>query len=611
MAPLDLREDASPAESLPELDAAHLELLEAVKPPDDPPRRKLRKRLGEQLMDAGLIDATQLKEALDHQQVHGGRLGSILVTLGFLSEDALNTELGKQLGLAVCGVESIDPPGELLSRISPAIMRKHEMVPLSLQDRHLVVGMVDPGNVNAIDDLRFILDCRTVEVRLITESTFRRFLNTRFATAMLMDSISGDDSLESTRVGLGPEMDSAGGAERVQQVEDDADDPPVVRLVNYLLLTAVDRRASDIHIEPYETFFRVRFRIDGRLYTVLTPPLRMHQATVSRIKILAGMDISHRRRPQDGHIMIQVGKDPLHFRVSTLPTTYGEKCVIRLLKKEAHLADLGQLGFGRDQLEDVKRIIRQPQGLVLVTGPTGSGKTTTLHAMLNDINEPETNIVTVEDPVESTIPGINHVQIEERGGVSFASALRSILRQDPDVVFIGEMRDEEVANIAVKAALTGHLVMSTLHTNGVIETFGRLADMNLEPFLLASSLRMILAQRLMRRVCPSCAEQRPITKAIATEFGLTEEQVAHAHIRQGTGCPRCMNTGYRGRVAVYETIVPDTNIGDILRRGGDEIALRDAADYAGVVWMYKAGIDRALAGESTFEEVRRVLLKSH
>ncbi|RME21923.1 MAG: type II secretion system protein GspE [Deltaproteobacteria bacterium] len=610
MAPLDLREDVATDESLPELDASHIELIEAVKPPDDPPRRKLRKRLGQQLLEAGLIDAAQLKEALDYQQVHGGRLGSILVTLGFLSEDDLNTELAKQLGLQVCGVESINPPAELLSRVPAALIRKHEVVPLSLQDRHLVVGMVDPGNVQAIDELRFVLDCRTVDVQLITETTFRRFLNTRFATAMLMDSISGDAHLEDTPVGLGPELHTAGGEERRDPVLDDADDPPVVRLVNYLLLAAVERRASDIHIEPYETFFRARFRIDGRLYTVLTPPLRMHQATISRIKILAGMDISDRRRPQDGHIMMEVGGDPLHFRVSTLPTTYGEKCVIRLLKKEAHLADLGQLGFSPAQLSEVRRIIRQPQGLVLVTGPTGSGKTTTLHAMLNDINEPETNIVTVEDPVESTIPGINHVQIEERGGVSFASALRSILRQDPDVVFIGEMRDEEVARIAIKAALTGHLVMSTLHTNGVIETFGRLADMNLEPYLLASSLRMVLAQRLLRRVCPACAEKRPVTRDLIEEFGLTEEQVAHAHLRVGTGCSRCMNTGYRGRVAVYESIVPNTDIGDILRRGGDEIALREAAERAGVVWMFQAGIARALAGESTFDEVRRVLSRS-
>ncbi len=346
------------------------------------------------------------------------------------------------------------------------------MVPLTYVDRHLVVGMTDPGNMAALDDLRFIVACKSIDVQLITETTFRRFLNTRFATALLMDSISGDSGLSSTDVGKGPAYESA-GADELSDHTDESDDPPVVRLVNYLLLNAVDRRASDIHLEPYETFFRVRYRIDGRLFTVLTPPLRMHRPVVSRVKVISGMDIAVRRRPQDGHIMIKIGKEAIHFRVSTLPTTYGEKCVIRLLKKEAHLADLGRLGFRPDQLEEVKRAARLPQGLVLVTGPTGSGKTTTLHAMLNLINEPETNIVTVEDPVESAIPGINHVQVEGKGGVTFASALRSILRQDPDVVFVGEMRDEEVASIAIKAALTGHLVLSTLHTNGVVETFNQ------------------------------------------------------------------------------------------------------------------------------------------
>jgi type IV pilus assembly protein PilB len=472
------------------------------------------------------------------------------------------------------------------------------------------VGMTDPGNFAALDDLRFIISCRTVEVQLITETTFRRFLNTRFATAMLMDSIAGDDNLGATEVGLGPAWESAGGEEGEGGVDDEAQDPPVVRLVNYLLLNSIDRRASDIHIEPYETFFRIRYRIDGRLFTVLTPPLRMHRAVVSRIKVLSGMDISIRRKPQDGHIMIKVGKESVHFRVNTLPTTYGEKCVIRLLKKEAHLADLARLGFRPDQLEEVKKAARLPQGLVLVTGPTGSGKTTTLHAILNLINEPETNIVTVEDPVESAIPGINHVQVEERGGVTFASALRAILRQDPDVVFVGEMRDEEVSNIAIKASLTGHLVLSTLHTNGVLESFNRLIDMGLEPFLLASSLRLILAQRLMRRLCPHCSEQLPIPLKVVREFGLDKEQVDTAHYREARGCDRCMDTGYRGRVAVYESIVPNQRIGDILRQGGDELELRKAAEDMNVVWMYEAGIARALAGETTFDEVRRVLVKT-
>jgi type IV pilus assembly protein PilB len=595
---------------LPELQADDLEILEQVAPRDDPSRRKRRPRLGEQLINAKLINAEQLMEALAHQKAHGGRLGSILVTMGHLDDKILEAQLGRQLGLEVCEVESIDPPAEVMRLLPERLIRRYELVPISFEDGHLMVGMTDPGNFAALDDLRFIISCRTVEVQLITETTFRRFLNTRFATAMLMDSIAGDDNLGATEVGLGPAWESAGGEEGEGGVDDEAQDPPVVRLVNYLLLNSIDRRASDIHIEPYETFFRIRYRIDGRLFTVLTPPLRMHRAVVSRIKVLSGMDISIRRKPQDGHIMIKVGKESVHFRVNTLPTTYGEKCVIRLLKKEAHLADLARLGFRPDQLEEVKKAARLPQGLVLVTGPTGSGKTTTLHAILNLINEPETNIVTVEDPVESAIPGINHVQVEERGGVTFASALRAILRQDPDVVFVGEMRDEEVSNIAIKASLTGHLVLSTLHTNGVLESFNRLIDMGLEPFLLASSLRLILAQRLMRRLCPHCSEQLPIPLKVVREFGLDKEQVDTAHYREARGCDRCMDTGYRGRVAVYESIVPNQRIGDILRQGGDELELRKAAEDMNVVWMYEAGIARALAGETTFDEVRRVLVKT-
>jgi type IV pilus assembly protein PilB len=601
--------DPTADQALPELAAKDLELLEQIKAPDDPPRRKRRPRLGEQLIDAGLIEPEQLQAALAHQKAHGGRLGSVLLTMGLLDDKILEAQLGKQLGLEVCEVESVDPPVEVLGKIPEKLIRRYEMVPLSFEDRHLVVGMTDPGNMAALDDLRFIVACKSIEVQLITETTFRRFLNTRFATAMLMDSIAGDDGLSAQEVGLGPAMESAGGEEG-ELTDDNEGDPPVVRLVNYLLLNAIDRRASDIHIEPYETFFRIRYRIDGRLFTVLTPPLRLHRPVVSRIKVISGMDIAVRRKPQDGHIMIKLGKEAVHYRVSNLPTTYGEKCVIRLLKKEAHLADLGRLGFRRDQLDEVKRAARLPQGLVLVTGPTGSGKTTTLHAMLNLINEPETNIVTVEDPVESAIPGINHVQVEPKGGVTFATALRSILRQDPDVVFVGEMRDEEVSHIAIKAALTGHLVLSTLHTNGVVETFNRLIDMNLDPSLLANSLRLVLAQRLMRRLCTDCSEQTPMPLRVVTDFGLTKEQVDTAHYREARGCSRCMDTGYRGRVAVYESIVPNQRIGDILRKGGDERELRQAANEMNVVWMYEAGVARALAGETTFDEVHRVLVQT-
>jgi type II secretory ATPase GspE/PulE/Tfp pilus assembly ATPase PilB-like protein len=324
------------------------------------------------------------------------------------------------------------------------------------------------------------------------------------------------------------------------------------------------------------------------------------------VKVMAEMDISERRKPLDGHIELPSAEEELHFRVSTLPVVHGEKCVIRLLRKEGHLADLARLGFDKHQHKQIVTASALPQGLILVTGPTGSGKTTTLHAVLNHINDPDTNIVTIEDPVEQTLPGINHVQVQEKGGVTFSSALRAILRQDPDIVFVGEMRDPEVAAIAVKAALTGHLVLSTLHTNGTAETFARLADMGLPSYLVASSVQLVVAQRLVRRVC-SCAVPAPIDTELVERFGLTEEQLVSAVLKKPVGCPRCHGTGYKGRVAVYEMVAPSPALREVLRTGGGETEIIAAMNAEGVKWMWDSGVARALAGETTLEEVARTI----
>ncbi len=555
-----------------------------------------RPKLGDMLVDSRLIDEEQLSHALHHQQVHGGRIGSILVTLGYLEESRLTSTLGRQLGVDMADVESFDPPPEVLARIPEKLIRRYEVIPLAQRGRNLVIGATDPRNVTAMDDIRFAAGAARLEIRMITEATFQRFLETRFASKVLLKEIAEDRSLDGI---LEPRAPRTGSEESEQA--------PVVRLVSYLLTQAVESRASDIHIEPFETYIRIRFRIDGRLYTVLTVPQRMHRAIISRIKVLADMDISLQRRPQDGHITLDRGDDTLHFRISTLPTVFGEKCVLRLLKREHQLTDIARLGFCLEQLEWVREASRATHGLILVTGPTGSGKTTTLHAILNDINEAGTNIITLEDPVESTIPGVNHVQISDRG-VDFPGALRAILRQDPDVMMIGEVRDVEVGRIALRAALTGHLVLSTLHTNGVIETVTRLVDMGLEPYLLAGSLNMIIAQRLVRRVCPSCSCVEPVWSELIDEFGLTDEQVQSAVYRRPVGCEQCFQTGYRGRVAIYETLVPSEPVRRILRRGGDEQDLINAARQEGMVWMRQAAIARALAGETSFDEVRRVPL---
>lgn len=554
------------------------------------------KMLGDMLVSARLINPEQLTLALRHQQVHGGRIGSILVTLGYLEESRLTSALGRQLGVDMADVESVEPSPEALARVPEKLIRRYEVIPLALRGRVLVLGATDPRNVTALDDIRFAAGVARIAVQMITEATFQRFLAARFASQVLLKEISEDASLDAILELRGPRS----GSEDLEQA-------PVVRLVGYLLSRAVETRASDIHIEPFETYIRIRYRIDGRLYTVLTVPCRLHRPVLSRIKVLADMDISQQHRPQDGHITMESGDDILHFRISTLPTVFGEKCVLRLLKRDHLLTDIARLGFSERQLDAVRMISRATQGLILVTGPTGSGKTTTLHAILNDINDAGSNIITLEDPVESTIPGVNHVQISNRG-VDFPHALRSILRQDPDVIMVGEIRDVEVGRIALRAALTGHLVLSTLHTNGVIETVARLVDMGLEPYLLASSVKMIVAQRLVRRVCSSCSSVVPISVEVVEEFELTEEQLRSAVYQQAVGCERCFNSGYRGRVAIYEALVPSETVRRILRRGGDEQELINVARQEGMVWMRQAALARALAGETSFDEVRRVPL---
>jgi type IV pilus assembly protein PilB len=503
--------------------------------------------------------------------------------------------------LGACDLESINPPPEVLRLLPESMVRALEAIPLQVTGSVLELAMTDPANAAAIAAVRQRTGFAHVEPRLVTESTFRRFMATRFATALLIEELAAD----SGELPAGADAEAQALERRIRETDADAALPLVVRLGNYLLEQAVEQRASDIHVEPYDGFCRVRFRVDGAMYTVLTPPQRLHTPLVSRLKIMAGLDISDRRRPQDGHLVRKRGAEETHFRLSTLPTVHGEKCVLRLLKKEAHLADLGRLGFMPEQLAIIQRAARLPQGLVLVTGPTGSGKTTTLHAMLNYVNEPDINIVSLEDPVEATIPGVNHVQVNARAGLDFAAVLRSVLRQDPDVVFVGEMRDAEVAGIAMEASMTGHLVLSTLHTNGVIETFARLADIGVAPHLLAPALQLVVAQRLLRRPCDRCSERHAIGAATAREFGLSPAQVAVGVFRVPRGCRRCLDTGYRGRTAVYEILAMDSAIRRTVHRGGDTDAIRDAA--GSVTWLREAGIARALAGETTFDEVRRVL----
>ena len=558
--------------------------------PPVPAPAPARRRIGELLVAAGLINADDLAQALDWQKVHGGKLGAALVALGKLTDEQLTGGLAAQLGLAVCDLETLSPPAEVLSLLPEAMLREHHVLPLAVQGRALVLGMVDSQDQKAAEAVYRHTGFRNIEPRLVTEGSFQRFLDSHFTSP---------DVVHEIQAALGEAAPVI--LEKGVPVKDGT---AVVRFVEWLLRYAVKLGASDIHLEPFEDFLRIRLRIDGSLRTILTPGTHLAQPLISRIKVLAEMDISERRKPQDGHIELPSATEELHFRVSTLPVVHGEKCVIRLLRKEAHLADLSRLGFTKDQLEIIKSVAAMPQGLLLVTGPTGSGKTTTLHAVLNHINDPDVNIVTIEDPVEQTLHGINHVQVQEKGGVTFASALRSILRQDPDIVFIGEMCDPEVSAIAVKAALTGHLVLSTLHTNGTAETFARLGDMGIPSYLVASSVQLVVAQRLVRRLC-TCARPTGIDAALVDRFRIQPEQLRAAVFKEPVGCPRCMNQGYKGRVAIYELVAPSPALREVLRRGGDESAILKTLAEEGMRWMWDAGVSRALAGDTTLEEIAR------
>lgn len=582
-------------------------------PPDSSPGvRPKKKRLGEILVDAGVVDDAAVMRALAVQKMGGGRLGSILVNLRLCTEDQIRSALTSQLGIEMVRLEDFSPDEVAIGAIPRELILKYEAIPLRVEDDRIHVAMLDPFNLTALDDIRFATGRKLVVVSC-TEGDFASFVKEHLETQSLMqDILEGGEfyrkAVENLEGAREAEIaaDSA-DAELVHDLKLAGEEAPIVTLCNFLLVESINRRASDIHIEPYETYFRVRLRIDGTLQNLITPPQRLHSSMVTRMKIMADMDIAKRREPQDGHIAIRYSGETCHYRVSTLPTIYGEKCVVRLLKKDENLSSVDTLGFEPEELAKFKQAMQRPQGIVLVTGPTGSGKTTTLHAGLSMINEPATNIVTLEDPVEASIAGINHVQINDAAGLTFSAGLKSILRQDPDVVFVGEMRDPEVSAIAVKAALTGHLVLSTLHTNSASESLLRLADMGVPPYLLANALVMIVAQRLMRKVCDSCSEPYVPTAADVEEFELSDERIAASTFIKGRGCERCYNSGYRGRTAVYEILRVTNDLRTLIRTDAPTEDIIACAEKDGMRLLFTAGVEKVLRGETTFAEVRRTL----
>ncbi len=613
----------------PAADSAPAPRKSVAEPPGSPPAaanetgeargQSKKRRLGQVLVDAGLITDQDVQRALGVQKMGGGRLGAILVRLKIVSETDIRRALSEQLGIEVADLAGVEPDETVLKLLPREIIKKYEAIPVKVEGNRLLVAMKDPYNFTAIDDIRFYTGMSVV-VLACTEGDYARFLEDHLQAQSLIEEIlEGGDFYDKAVSSIDSEVERADGVATDEDIEEPTEDelvhdlrlagehPPIITLCNFLLVESIHRRASDIHIEPYETFFRVRVRVDGRLQTLITPPQRLHGPMLTRMKIMAEMDIATRRIPQDGHIAIVYRGETCHYRVSTLPTVYGEKCVIRLLKKDETLVDLDKLSFGDELLGQLKKALATPQGILLVTGPTGSGKTTTLHAGLSYINDPETNIVTLEDPVEASLPGINHVQIHEKAGVTFAAGLRSILRQDPDVVFVGEMRDPDVAKIAVKAALTGHLVLSTLHTNSAAESLMRLEDMGVPPYLIANALLMIIAQRLVRKVCKLCRKPYTPSDDEMVEFKLTAEIVAAGNLQSGSGCDACYGTGYHGRMAVYEALIIDNDLRNAIRKGVSLQEVVRLAEANGMKLLFDAGIDCALSGSTTLLEVRRCL----
>jgi type IV pilus assembly protein PilB len=557
-------------------------------------------RLGDMLVKASLITREQLNQALQQQQTAGGRIGTNLVKLGLISEDDITSFLSRQYGVPSINLSHFEIDGTVIKLIPSEIAQKHQVIPINRTGNVLTVAMADPSNIFAIDDIKFMTGFK-VEPVVAAETSIKNSINKYYDSAGLVEDIMkgfDDKDVEAMR----DEEDAVNAAELGKAAED----APVVKLVNLILTDAIKKGASDIHIEPYEKSFRVRYRVDGMLYDVMQPPLRLKAAITSRVKIMSQLDIAERRLPQDGRIKIKMGGKEMDYRVSTLPTLFGEKVVMRLLDKGNLQLDMTKLGFGQQALKDFEYGLDMPFGMVLVTGPTGSGKTTTLYSALNRLNTVDTNIMTAEDPVEFNLAGINQVQTKAEIGLTFAAALRSFLRQDPDVIMVGEIRDYETAEIGVKAALTGHLVLSTLHTNDAPSTISRLLNMGVEPFLVAASCNVILAQRLARRICKSCSEPVMIPAPALMNVGFNPEETKTLKTFKGKGCGACSNTGYKGRVALYEVLLIKDNIKEAVLQGVSAMELRELGRKNGMQTLREAGLQKIQEGMTTVEEILRV-----
>src|SRR5712664_3156223 len=565
------------------------------------------RRLGDLLVADGLLTPEQLRKALAEQKGSTDKLGSILIRLGFINEEQLIGFLSRQYGVSSITLSQLVVDTEVLKLVPPAIAKKYEVLPVRRMGNSLALAMADPTNVFALDDISFMTNLQVLPL-VASQSAIKKAIDRHYeskteAIASVMQDMSTD--LSNVEV---VEGDEEGAKVDVFELKESADEAPVVKLVNMVLVDAIQKGASDIHFESYEKVFRIRFRIDGVLHEMLAPPKRLEAAILSRIKIMSNLDIAERRLPQDGRIKLRYSTREIDFRVSTLPTIFGEKAVLRILDKEALQLDLTKLGFDDWSLEKFTHAIHQPYGMVLITGPTGSGKTTSLYSAIATINSPEHNIMTAEDPVEYNLKGVNQVQINEGVGRTFAAALRSFLRQDPDVILVGETRDLETAQISIRAALTGHLVFSTLHTNDCPSTIARLLDMGIQPFLLSSALLLMLAQRLGRRICKECKQPVEGREEDLVRYGHVPQARGPVTLYRGAGCPTCNFTGMKGRVAIYEVMPISETIRDMILEDASTAVLREQAQKEGMKTLRQAGMAKVLEGVTTVEEVVRVTL---
>jgi type IV pilus assembly protein PilB len=568
----------------------------------------MSQRLGDLLVKEKIITPEQLEQATKAQKEQSCRLGSALVKLGFLTDEDVTNFLSRQYGVPAINLSYFEIDPAVVKLIPFETAKRYQILPLSRVGASLTIAMVDPTNVFAMDDIKFMTGFN-IEPVVASESSILAGIDKAYGATKeedletVMQSMS---ELNDEDVELGEQTEQELG---LSELEKAADEAPVVKLVNVVLGDAVKRGASDIHIEPYEKEFRVRFRIDGVLQSIMSPPMKLKDAITSRLKIMSKLDISEKRLPQDGRIMLKMNiggrKKQLDFRVSTLPTLWGEKIVLRLLDKENLRLDMTKLGFEPESLVKFEKAILKPYGMVLVTGPTGSGKTNTLYSSISRLNQPDTNIMTAEDPVEFQLAGVNQVQMKEQIGLNFAAALRSFLRQDPNIILVGEIRDFETAEIAIKAALTGHLVLSTLHTNGAPETITRLMNMGIEPFLVATSVHLICAQRLVRRICKDCIEPIDVPPQTLIDAGFTPEESKTIKIQKGKGCGVCNNTGYKGRCGLYEVMEVDDEIRELVLVGASAVELKKKAIERGMITLRRSGLIKVAAGMTTLEEVAR------